>query len=213
MVHVAANQSKQKADKPVHFGTYHHSTAAQSDEIRSWAEKGFVPILLSLHSTNSPLRILDAGCGVGFLSYVAAKCFPKARVTGVDLFEHKSISGVPMEKTNSSMKKLRVAPRISLKRHDLTKPLNSRIGYDLVVSNLVFHNIGKRRFVAYENVFGSLKPGGHFILADLFPDAKADMFFPPTFDSDSRSGRAQSRKVESENKSFGETLYNKFTLT
>ena len=177
MVHVAANQSKQKAVKPADFGTYHHSTAAQSDEIRAWAEKGFLPILLSLHPASSPLRILDAGCGLVFLSYVAAKCFPKARVTGVDLFKHKSISGGSRETARANMKRLRVTSRISLKRHDLTKPLNSRISYDLVVSNLVFHNLGKRRFAAYENVFAALKPGGHFVIADLFPDNKADMLF------------------------------------
>lgn len=44
--------------------------------------------------------------GLGFLTYVAAKCFPKARITGVDLFSHGSISGISMEKAGDNMKSL-----------------------------------------------------------------------------------------------------------
>ena len=47
--------------------------------------------------------------------------------------------------------------------------------YDLAVSNLVFHNIGKKRFKAYETVFDALKPKGYFVIGDLFPHGKADM--------------------------------------
>lgn len=177
VVHEEPRRNADSGGMAVDFGTYHHSTAEQSNEIRAWAEKEFTSTLLSLYPPRLALRILDAGCGLGFLSYVAAKCFPKARITGVDLFEHKSISGVSLEKAVKNMKALRTASRISLHRHDLTEPLNPRVKYDLTVSNLVFHNLGKRRFDAYENVFAALKPGGYFIIADLFPNAGEDMRF------------------------------------
>lgn len=69
----------------VDFGTYHHSTSEESKRIRESAEKAFSKLLRPLYRSGAALRILDAGCGLGFLTYVAAKCFPKASVTGIDL--------------------------------------------------------------------------------------------------------------------------------
>ena len=57
----------------------------------------------------------------------------------------------------------------------LTTPMESDEQYDLAVSNLVFHNMGKKRFKAYGTVFDALKPGGYFVIGDLFPHGKADM--------------------------------------
>lgn len=66
----------------VDFGTYRHSTPEESNEIRAGAEKAFSKLLRPLYPKNAKLRILDAGCGLGFLVYIAAKCFSKAQVTG-----------------------------------------------------------------------------------------------------------------------------------
>ncbi len=159
----------------VDFGTYHHSTPKESNDIRKRAEKAFSKLLLSLYPAGAPLRILDAGCGLGFLTYVAAKCFPKARITGVDLFRHSSISGISMGKAANNMRSLGIDSRTSFLKHDLTKPLESDAQYDLAVSNLVFHNLGKKRFKAYGTVFDALKPRGFFVIGDLFPHGKADM--------------------------------------
>ena len=159
----------------VDFGTYHHSTPKESREIRERAEKAFSKLLRSLYPRSAALRILDAGCGLGFLTYVAAKCFPKARVRGVDLFRRGSMAEISMEKAARNMKALKVDSRTSFVRHDLTKPLESKARYDLAISNLVFHNMGKKRFRAYETVFDGLKRGGCFVIADLFPHDKADL--------------------------------------
>jgi cyclopropane fatty-acyl-phospholipid synthase-like methyltransferase len=159
----------------VDFGTYHHSTPKESNEIREGAEKAFSKLLRSLYPSDAPLRILDAGCGLGFLTYVAAKCFPKARITGVDLFRHASISEISMDEAANNMRSLGIASRTSFLKHDLTKPMESDAQYDLAVSNLVFHNMGKKRFKAYATVFDVLKPTGYFVIGDLFPRGKADM--------------------------------------
>jgi cyclopropane fatty-acyl-phospholipid synthase-like methyltransferase len=159
----------------VDFGTYHHSTPQESNDIRERAEKAFSKLLRSLYPSGAPLRILDAGCGLGFLTYVAAKCFPKARITGVDLFRHASISEISMTKAANNMRSLGIASRTSLLKHDLTRPMESDAQYDLAVSNLVFHNMGKKRFKAYGTVFDALKSRGFFVIADLFPHGKADM--------------------------------------
>jgi hypothetical protein len=73
------------------------------------------------------------------------------------------------------MKSLGMDSRTSFLKHDLTKPLKSEVPYDLAISNLVFHNMGKKRFKAYGTVFDALKPGGYFVIGDLFPHGIADM--------------------------------------
>ncbi len=73
------------------------------------------------------------------------------------------------------MKFLGIDSRTSFFKHDLTKPMPSGVQYDLALSNLVFHNIGKRRFKAYDAVFDVLKPKGYFVIGDLFRHGEADM--------------------------------------
>jgi SAM-dependent methyltransferase len=159
----------------VDFGTYHHSTLEESNDIRRRAETAFSKLLHPLFPSGAPLRILDAGCGLGFLTYVAAKCFRKARITGVDLFRPGSISDISMDKAANNMRSLGADSRTSFMKHDLTKPLGPDPYYDLAVSNLVFHNMGKKRFKAYGTIFDVLKPRGFFVVGDLFPHGREDM--------------------------------------
>jgi cyclopropane fatty-acyl-phospholipid synthase-like methyltransferase len=157
------------------FGTYHHSTPEESKQIREYARKAFSKLLRPLYPSATALRILDAGCGLGFLMHVAAESFPKASITGVDLFRHGSVSELSMDKAVKNMKSLRISSRTSFIKHDLTKRMKSGVQYDLALSNLVFHNMGKKRFKAYRTVFDALKPEGYFVIGDLFLHDKADM--------------------------------------
>jgi cyclopropane fatty-acyl-phospholipid synthase-like methyltransferase len=159
----------------IDFGTYHHSTPKESKAIRESAEKALSKLLRPLYPSGAPLQILDAGCGLGFLMHVAAKCFPKARITGVDVFRSGSISEISMDEAASNMRSLGIDSRTSFLKQDLTKRMESDAQYDLAVSNLVFHNMGKKRFKAYATVFDALKPRGFFVIGDLFPHDKADM--------------------------------------
>lgn len=161
--------------REVDFGTYHHSTPEESQQIREDATRAFSKLLRPLYPSGATLRILDAGCGLGFLTYVVARRFPQARVTGVDLFRDGSVSELSIDKAMENMKSLGIDSRTWFLTHDLTKPLKSDVQYDLAVSNLVFHNMGKKRFKAYETVFDALKPKGYFVIGDLFPHSKADM--------------------------------------
>ena len=92
--------------RAVDFGTYHHSTPEESKHIREEAEKAFSRLLRSRFPSRAALKILDAGCGLGFLTYVAAKCFPKATITGIDLFRRGSMSELSMDKAANNMKSL-----------------------------------------------------------------------------------------------------------
>jgi len=169
-----AGKARVKA-APVDFGTYHHSTPEESNEIRERAEKAFSKLLRPLYPSDAPLRILDAGCGLGFLVSVAAKCFPKSQVMGVDLFKHGSLASMSIKKAEENMKSLGIESRTSFLKHDLTKPLKSDTQFDLVLSNLVFHNLGKKRFQAYRFVFDALKAGGYFVIGDVSRNDKADV--------------------------------------
>ena len=80
-----------------------------------------------------------------------------------------------MDKAANNMKSLGISFRTSFLKHDFTKPLKSGVQYDLALSNLVFHNMGKKRFKAYGTVFDALKLGGYFVIGDLFPRGKGDM--------------------------------------
>jgi cyclopropane fatty-acyl-phospholipid synthase-like methyltransferase len=159
----------------VDFGTYHHSTPQESDEIRNRAERAFLKLLKPLYPADSSLQILDAGCGLGFLMWVAAKCFPKAHITGIDLFKHESLSEMSMDRAAKNMKSLGIDSRTSFLKHDLTEPIALDTPYDLVLSNLVFHNMGKKRLNAYATVFDALQSGGFFVIGDVFPHDKTDL--------------------------------------
>jgi SAM-dependent methyltransferase len=161
--------------KDVDFGTYHHSTPEESKQIREDAAKAFTKLMRPLYPRRAALRILDAGCGLGFLTYVAAECFPKASITGVDLFRRGSMSELSIDRAVENMKSLAIDSRTTILKQDLTKSLKSGVQYDLAVSNLVFHNIGEKRFQAYGNVFDALKPKGYFVIGDLFPRGRADL--------------------------------------
>jgi hypothetical protein len=87
------------------------------------------------------------------------------------------VTQLSLDKVVKNMKSLGIESRASFRRHDLTKPLKSELQYDLAVSNLVFHNMGKKRFNAYGTVFDALKPKGYLVIGDLFPHDKADMDF------------------------------------
>ena len=159
------------------FGTYHHSTPEESANMREKVAKAFTSLLLSLYPADSELRILDAGCGLGFLSGVAARCFHNSRVTAVDVFGHDSISDASPERAMANMRILGVDSRVEILQHDLRKPLPVDGGFDLAISSLVFHNLGKQRFNAYQNVFSALRAGGCFAIGDLFPSLRKDLEF------------------------------------
>lgn len=159
------------------FGTYHHSTPEESRKTRESTGKAFTSVLHSLYPPDAEISILDAGCGLGFLTSIAAGCFPNARITAVDTFQHDSLSEASIERARSNMEMLGIHTRVDLRQHDLRTPLGSDEKFDAAISSLVFHNLGQERFSAYENVFNALKPGGFFVLGDLFPDMENDMNF------------------------------------
>ncbi len=147
----------------VDFGTYHHSTYEESEKLRliiyNKFHEGFKSVSLD---RNSAIKILDIGCGLGFTIKVAADFYTNAIITGIDNFSGSLINS-SLAKARNNIEKLGIKERCTVKETDI---LDFEGKFDLVISNLVFHNMGVTRFQAYKNVY-SLEPD-YFITGDLF---------------------------------------------
>jgi SAM-dependent methyltransferase len=126
-------------------------------------------------SRNQEVDIMDLGCGLGFLSCVCAKFYRRARVTGIDTFEHASLKGSSLEKANDNARILGVSDRVHFERGDLLSSGYGDMGLDLFVSNLVFHNLGRKRFQAYDRLLSWMSPNSYALVGDAFREGKGDL--------------------------------------
>jgi cyclopropane fatty-acyl-phospholipid synthase-like methyltransferase len=167
----------------VDFGTYHHSTPEESikvrEEIKKIFNKGFEK---SGIAPDSKINILDVGSGLGFLSNIAANYFVNAKITGIDNFDNESLKGSSIEKARHNMEILNLSSRVEFINMDILNPESIEGNFDLAVSNLVIHNIGTKRFRAYNNIHDLLKDGGIFLNGDIF----INTFLLNKFNSDMR---------------------------
>jgi len=157
------------------FGTYHHSTPRASQKIREKVKILFTRVFGNLpFDRDENLNILDVGCGLGFLSCVCAEYYQKARITGFDTFKHASLKDSSLAKTNNNAKILGFSERIRFQKGNVFSLDYSNGKFDLFVSNLVFHNLGRKRFNAYERLAHWMTPKSYLILGEIFFDYKAD---------------------------------------
>jgi cyclopropane fatty-acyl-phospholipid synthase-like methyltransferase len=120
------------------------------------------------------LRILDVGCGPGFLSCVNAEFYKNARITGIDTFEHSSLKGSSLEKAKENSRILGFPNRIDFKKDDVFR-FTPAEKFDIIVSNLVFHNFGTRRFEAYSLLSSWVHAGSFVVIGELFFSRKNDI--------------------------------------
>ncbi len=167
--------TRKSARKP-DFGTYHHSTPERSERSRELVAQGFLQAFDALpFSRDQEVEIMDLGCGLGFLSCVCAKFYRRARVTGIDTFEHASLKGSSLEKANENTRILGLSDRVHFEKGDILASDYGDRGFDLFVSNLVFHNLGRRRFGAYDRLLSWMAPTSHALLGDAFREGKGDL--------------------------------------
>ena len=139
------SRRREKTKEP-DFGTYHHSTSVASKKVRTVVKAMFIDAFASIPlGRDDKLRILDVGCGLGFLSCVSAEFYKKARITGIDTFEHVSLKRSSFEGAKENVKILGFSGRIDFKKGDVFR-FTPTEKFDIIVSNLVFHNFGKKRF-------------------------------------------------------------------
>jgi 2-polyprenyl-3-methyl-5-hydroxy-6-metoxy-1,4-benzoquinol methylase len=168
------SRRKEKTKEP-EFGTYHHSTLVASKKVRAVVGAMFTDAFASIpFGRDDELRILDVGCGLGFLSCVSAEFYKNARITGIDTFEHVSLKKSSLEGAKENAKILGFSDRIDFKKGDVFG-FTSAEKFDVIVSNLVFHNFGKMRFKAYSSLSSWTQPGSFVVMGDLFFSPKTDI--------------------------------------
>jgi len=163
-------------ERKPNFGTYHHSTPKRSEKTRAVVERAFLGAFDILpFSRDQEVDIIDLGCGLGFLSCVCAKFYRRARVTGIDTFEHESLKGSSLKKANENARILRISDRVHFERGDVLSSDYGDLEFDLFVSNLVFHNLGRKRFRAYDRLLSWMPPNSYALLGDAFRERKGDL--------------------------------------
>ncbi len=113
-------------------------------------------------------RVLDIGCGNGPLALKIARSFPDAEVVGLDYWGKNWDYSMQVCQENARIAE--VPNRVSFKRGSASALPFEDASFDLVVSNLTFHEVAdvadKRKCI--QEALRVLKPGGTFVLQDLF---------------------------------------------
>jgi len=164
-----------KEMKEPYFGIYHHSTSTASKKIRVVMKAMFADAFASLaFGRDDELTILDVGCGLGFLSCVSAEFYKNSRITGFDTFKHSSFKRSSLEKAKENARILGFSDRIDFRKGDVFG-FTPAEKFDIIISNLVFHNFGKKRFEAYSRISSWTQAGSFLVLGDLFFSPKTDI--------------------------------------
>jgi len=115
-------------------------------------------------------RVLDVGCGRGLLAVGAAKRLKTGKVIGIDTWNSFDLSGNSPDAAKANVKIEGVADKVRIENGDAQKLVYPDNHYDVVVSNLVLHNIPEQdaRAQAVREMLRVLKPGGKLAIFDLF---------------------------------------------
>jgi arsenite methyltransferase len=114
-------------------------------------------------------RVLDVGTGAGLLLIGAAKKLSTGKATGVDVWSLVDLSGNTRERTLRNAEIEGVKDKVEVLDGDATEMKFPDAAFDVVVSNLVIHNIPSRkgRNKACREIARVLKPGGVAVIADF----------------------------------------------
>src|SRR5262249_17544144 len=114
-------------------------------------------------------RILDIGCGRGAVLLMAAQRLTTGRAVGVDLWNFRDQSGNSMDATLQNANAEGVADHVELHTADMRALPFEDNTFDVVLSNLAFHNVRGRdgRAKALEEAVRILRTGGRLMIADI----------------------------------------------
>jgi len=115
----------------------------------------------------SAIKILDIGCGTGFLSHNLAERFPEANILGCDI-SHSMI------KAASRKLKVERDKKIHLITTDGEILPCKNDTFDIAASNLTYQWIGNLEG-SFKEAYRVLRPGGAFIFSTLGPETLKEL--------------------------------------
>ena len=148
----------------VYFALARLIFSPHGDDVQAKIEGLVLDHLLEVQSGT----VLDIGCGNGPLTIAVAKKYSQAHVTGIDTWgKNWDYSQKLCERNAASAG---VSERVSFQKGSAIQLPFADGQFDLEVSNLVFHEISglKDKREAVREALRVLKPGGTFVLQDLF---------------------------------------------
>lgn len=115
-------------------------------------------------------RVLDVGCGNGFVLIDAAKRLTTGTATGIDLWK----TGAGEQSSQVAWRNAQlegVADRVEIKDADARRMPFSNQTFDVLVASLMLHHAGSRsdRHQVLQEMQRVLKPGGTILLYDALP--------------------------------------------
>lgn len=117
---------------------------------------------------NGEGSILDIGCGSGALAISVAKRYGKAQIIGIDYWGKQWEYSQALCEKNTKLEN--VSDRVVFKKAGAAKLSFNDGCFDVVLSNLVFHEVGgeKNKTEVIKEALRVLKKGGKFVFQDLF---------------------------------------------
>jgi ubiquinone/menaquinone biosynthesis C-methylase UbiE len=125
--------------------------------------------MLAMVNWRGDEHVLDVGTGAGLLLIGAAKKLTTGKATGVDLWSTVDLSGNTRERTMRNVEIEGVKDRAEVLDGDAAQMKFADGTFDVVMSNLVIHNIPTRsgRDKACQEIARVLKPGGVALISDF----------------------------------------------
>ncbi len=138
-------------------------------------------------SPDDSFRVVEVGCGEGFLSYALLDCFPRAEALALD--GSAEMRAVTAERLKNFGSRASIEP-FDLHTDDWLPHLH---GADCVISSLVIHHLdGADKQRLFAAIHEQLSPRGVLLLADLIQPQRPEALelFAATWD---RSAKAQAK--------------------
>lgn len=136
-----------------------------------WLKERVVQKLLAARETwRGDERVLDVGCGRGLFAINAARRVPHGRVTALDRWSGKDLTGNSPEMVRSNAITVGMAERIIVDTGDALDLPYADGAFDVIGSMTVIHNIpsAAKRAAAITEMWRVLTPGGNLLLFDIF---------------------------------------------
>jgi len=146
------------------YGTYLHGDFVIE---RKFAIRDRLVVLAAL---SKPSDILDVGCGRGLIAIGFARSCASHRIEAIDVWNQDEIPGNDPEWVLENARR-EGASNIKVKYGDAREIPYESDRFDLVVSNLVIHNLPEQeQLKACFEMHRTLKPGGLLLYSDVDGD-------------------------------------------